>query len=197
MKAAHRSRLPIFFVDGLWRPYSVRVAWVLKFNDESGLFLLGFSPASDADVQSDDLDGLPYPDSQEGRERIHATRLARPKQPSFVFDVFARYGVQCAFCAVDLRQVLTAAHIRPVANYGCDDARNGLVLCALHHVGFDKGFIRVNPTTLAVDVAAETSMAGLGVTRPDLTHLRRMPHIGEIAWRYESYLPHRKRTWAS
>ena len=46
--------------------------------------------------------------------------------------------------------MLQAAHIRPVSENGSDDPRNGLVLCANHHLAFDANLFAFDPETLEV-----------------------------------------------
>lgn len=195
MKASLRNNVPIFFIDGLWQKYSVRIAWVLDFNDDARLFLLGFTPPSGASRPGDIDDTTPYPLSSPQRQRISSGRMARTGQARFAFDTLLRYGTRCAFCDIDAPQVLTAAHIRPVAKRGPDDARNGLVLCASHHMAFDKGLIRIDPDTLAVRVALEVGVHRLSVTRQDLNHLQRQPTTIELRWRAEYYKPYAAWTW--
>src|SRR6266478_1858406 len=54
-------------------------------------------------------------------------------QQRFRFHVLAKYGPQCAVCSISHPQLLKAAHMRGKADQGCDDWRNGIVLCATHH----------------------------------------------------------------
>ncbi|MFJ3041707.1 phosphorothioated DNA-binding restriction endonuclease [Streptomyces tendae] len=60
--------------------------------------------------------------------------------------VLTAYEYRCAFCGYDGRIAampvgLEAAHVRWWAFDGPDDIENGLCLCSLHHVLFDKGVL--------------------------------------------------------
>jgi hypothetical protein len=46
--------------------------------------------------------------------------------------------------------LLQAAHLRRKAEGGSDHPRNGLVLCALHHLAYDRGLWAIEPSSLEV-----------------------------------------------
>lgn len=144
---------------------------VSDFNDTEELFYIQF--------QSPESDTAPVPEVPFNPTAAHGAkkRLAttRPGQAKFRFDVFKRYGSQCAFCNVDVQDLLEAAHIAAKQFDGCDDPRNGLVLCRNHHRALDKGLIVINPDTLSVEIHRTQSSSALGVTQTSIAHLRAMP----------------------
>lgn len=84
-----------------------------------------------------------------------------------------------------------AAHIRPVSENGSYDARNGLVLCTLHHSAFDAGLFEIDPASLELTPRINgPSLDRLMVTRKSIAHLRRLPHPSALIWRWET--SHRK-----
>ena len=85
-------------------------------------------------------------------------------------------------CDVDVRSLLAAAHIIPVADDGPDDARNGLVLCALHHLAFDTGLIRVKPADLSIEIDADYDMFRLSLRVRNLRHLPKIPRHEPLKW---------------
>lgn len=70
----------------------------------------------------------------------------RPNQQRFKFAVLRLYGPACAVCDLAVRELLQAAHLRRKAEGGSDDPRNGLVLCALHHLAYDRGLWAISRT---------------------------------------------------
>jgi hypothetical protein len=77
------------------------------------------------------------------RARRVATTLVRAA--GFGSNVVAAYNERCAVCDLDLKLV-QGAHIYPVeAANSHDEIRNGLCLCANHHVAFDRHRIHIDP----------------------------------------------------
>lgn len=71
---------------------------------------------------------------------------AQGRDPGFRSLVLTAYEYRCAFCGyeglVDGASVgLEAAHVRWWAFDGPDDLTNGLCLCSIHHLLFDKGVL--------------------------------------------------------
>ncbi|MFB8762984.1 phosphorothioated DNA-binding restriction endonuclease [Nocardiopsis alba] len=78
-----------------------------------------------------------------GRER---SEVDRRRDPAFRALVLTAYEYRCAFCgyegAIDGLSVgLEAAHVRWWAFDGPDTVSNGLCLCPIHHLLFDKGVL--------------------------------------------------------
>lgn len=101
----------------------------------------------------------------------------RPNQATFRIVVFRRYGLQCAVCDMSVIDLLDAAHLVSKSENGCDDPRNGLPLCALHHRAFDRFFFGIDPQSLAIVLKPNGPKASdIGITMPDINHLRAKPH---------------------
>jgi predicted restriction endonuclease len=79
-------------------------------------------------------------------------------------------------CQVATGGVLQAAHLTPKSAFGSDDARNGLPLCANHHVQFDRGWWAVDPVSRAVVPRSGVTLSELRILVTDLTHLPAAPH---------------------
>ena len=82
-----------------------------------------------------------------GRKRVSSARFQR--DPAFSRLVRDAYRSECAVCSIapklgDELFGLEAAHIRWVNHEGPDIISNGLCLCRMHHVGFDKGAMKVD-----------------------------------------------------
>lgn len=98
--------------------------------------------------------GLPVQDMQPGGlissadVRAYATREARYRlhQQRFRLDVMRAYRHRCAICTLRERELVQAAHIVPDSERGGVAAVvNGLALCAIHHLAFDRNLLGVDP----------------------------------------------------
>lgn len=98
--------------------------------------------------------GLPVQDMQPGGlvsgpdVRAYATREARHRlhQQRFKLDVMRAYRHRCAICTLRERELVQAAHIVPdVEPEGIAAVINGLALCAIHHLAFDRNLLGIDP----------------------------------------------------
>lgn len=98
--------------------------------------------------------GLPVQDMQPGGlvstqdVRAYATREARLRlhQQRFKLDVMRAYRHRCAICTLRERALVQAAHIVPDAEpEGVAAVVNGLALCAIHHLAFDRNLLGIDP----------------------------------------------------
>jgi putative restriction endonuclease len=99
--------------------------------------------------------GLPVQDMEPGGlvsppdVRAYATREARLRlhQQRFKLDVMRAYEHRCAICTLRERALVQAAHIVPdVEPEGIAAVVNGLALCAIHHLAFDRNLLGIDPT---------------------------------------------------
>ena len=113
----------------------------------------------------------------------------RRRDPRFRATVLTAHRAACVVCGYDGRRRtqpvgLDAAHIRWHTHDGPDDLANGLAMCSLHHVLFDRGMftydadqqLRVSPRFQATDAGVLADMHGrrLGPPQqpaPDPRHL--------------------------
>src|SRR5690606_29695122 len=84
---------------------------------------------------------------REAAARFGAPRLVTPRLGQGAFRVFVTeaYERACAVTGEHSLPALEAAHIRPYADDGPHDPRNGLLLRADLHRLFDQGFVTVTP----------------------------------------------------
>ena len=115
------------------------------------MFVTADDPAARAVVLEP---GLPIQDMQPGGlisgpdVRAYATREARVRlhQQRFKLDVMRAYRHRCAICALRERTLVQAAHIVPdVEPEGIAAVVNGLALCAIHHLAFDRNVLGIDP----------------------------------------------------
>ena len=176
VKAAFNLGVPVFVIIGEKgaKKRTLKLAYIQDFDDYSALFLVGF--ASDLVAEG--------PRAESGAfdlfETSETPRLAmirrRPNQQRFKFDVLRRYGPACAVCGIQIPNLITAAHIVPKKAKGSDDPRNGLPLCANHHIAFDAGLWKIAPGSHRLIAAETTSLRDLQIPRLDLRHLAHLPH---------------------
>lgn len=98
-------------------------------------------------------------------EQTEGTRLVRIRlvQRFFRESVLSSYEYRCAFCLLDLPELLNASHIVPwrVSVERRADPRNGLALCAIHDRAFDRGLLTVTERhTVATSGRAKAAPSG-------------------------------------
>lgn len=114
-----------------------------------------FVTADDPAAQTVVLEpGLPVQDMQPGglvsgpEVRAYATREARYRlhQQRFKLEVMRAYRHRCAICTLRERELVQAAHISAdVEAAGIAVVVNGLALCAIHHLAFDRNLLGIDP----------------------------------------------------
>ncbi|MBT2522756.1 HNH endonuclease [Arthrobacter sp. ISL-28] len=183
-KAAYRSGLPVFVV-GPGSTLTKRIVYrgyVERFDDELGALLITFTQDELPPPPPEREDENPFTLTDEASKRTYSLRQNRPNQGRFAMKVFQRYGTACAVCGLDVYGLVQAAHLRAKKRSGSDDERNGLPLCANHHLAFDRLLWAIEPGTLKLASRhSGPDLGELGISKPDLTHLKRKPHDGSVA----------------
>jgi hypothetical protein len=212
-KNAGQLGLPVFVITHINHSRrKVLLGWVMNWDDRSKQFLILFdhalgttathtittgakqhtlvereehyytAPGTDV-IHENDPFILTQP--EQGKQRL---RSERAHQQRFKFAVFQRYSPACGVCGITIMALLQAAHIVPKEQHGSDDPRNGLVLCANHHLAFDTHLFVIHPEhfTLCYHPSGPTA-AQLQIVHPDLHHLPRLPHKEALQWRYHRW----------
>jgi putative restriction endonuclease len=189
-KTAARLGLPIFMIayptiNSAVR--SVHLAWVEGWDDQARTFLVSFGDTAPSQILSEDhSDDEPFSLETQPHQRATRNVINRPDQRKFKFQVLQRYGSRCPLSGVAVTEMLDAAHLRPVADRGSSDPRNGLPLNAALHRAFDAHLFAIHPDTLAVAVRPQgPSLEELGITSPNIRGLAKTPHHEALTWRYE------------
>lgn len=121
-----------------------------------------YTPIAPIFVVADDSDrrvvtlqaGMPISDVgeaglQSGEDvRRYATREARVRlhQHRFRLDVMRAYGNSCAICALRERSLVQAAHIiEDTDPQGAAAIVNGIAMCAIHHLAYDRNVMGIDP----------------------------------------------------
>lgn len=55
------------------------------------------------------------------------------------------YRRRCAVCALKRIELVQAAHIVEFASQGLEEVTNGLALCAIHHLAYDRNLLGIDP----------------------------------------------------
>jgi putative restriction endonuclease len=77
------------------------------------------------------------------RKKVITSVLRSLRERTFRERVLNSYASRCAMCEVQL-ELVEAAHIVPVQVPGStDETSNGLALCSLHHLAYDKALVTV------------------------------------------------------
>ncbi len=190
-KNAGRLRLPVFVITQ--RTHALRDVhrgWVVDCDDESSLFLISFAESPPRSQSSDGLatatigEEEPFVAFDVTQRRLREAK-DRPGQQRFKFAVFKRYGPKCGVCSVSVVNLLQAAHIIPKEDQGSDDPRNGLVLCANHHLAYDAGQFAIEPDSLTLHLKpGGPSAQALSLTVAKLSPLCELPHPDALGWRF-------------
>lgn len=190
-KNAGKLGLPVFVITRANHSLrDVYIGWVVDWDDAAKQFLVLFDqvPALDnmnampvvAEI-NEEPSFAPF-QLEIGTER---TVIGRKNQQRFKFEVFKRYGSKCAVCDLDVRYLLQAAHLIPKEKNGSDDPRNGLVLCANHHLALDTDLFAIHPESLEICYFTEgLTAAALQIVHKNINHLSHIPHVEAIKWRY-------------
>lgn len=142
LRAAYALQTPLVYFRGL----APGQYWVV-----APVFATADDPAARVVVLQA---GLPIQDMQPGGlvsppdVRAYATRDARIRlhQQRFKLEVMRAYRNRCAICALRERALVQAAHIVPdIDPEGIAAVVNGLALCAIHHLAFDRNLLGIDP----------------------------------------------------
>lgn len=136
---------PFFFDESDWIPvptsWAANIVSFKTYNTDTsdGLALW--------DAVEGRLERLRTPGMSEEAARFGAPQLIRPRLGQGAFRVLVTdvYGRKCAITGERTLPALEAAHIRPFAEGGSHEARNGLLLRRDIHSLFDAGYVTVTP----------------------------------------------------
>lgn len=130
-KNARRLALPVFVITPGAKPTLRKVykAWVIDWDDDAQQFLVQFGEESGVEQVREGEAAFELTSGTDGAVRSVRQRLG---QAAFCFNAIKRYGAKCALCRITDTALLDAAHLFPDTKKGSNDARNAMVLCALH-----------------------------------------------------------------
>ncbi|MDP6495020.1 MAG: HNH endonuclease [Dehalococcoidia bacterium] len=141
------ERLPLVYFHGLvpGRYFATWPVYVAGDSPELLAFSIAVDDASHAAVPRK-LPGEVAEGTDARRRYVTSLTRRRLHQRAFRERVLEAYRHQCALCRLRHDELLDAAHIIPDAEpEGEPVVRNGLALCGLHHLAYDRFFISVRP----------------------------------------------------
>jgi putative restriction endonuclease len=142
LRAAYELQTPLVYFRALAPSQYLVVAPMFVTADDPGARTVVIEP------------GLPIQDMQPGglisgpEMRAYTTVETRIRlhQQRFKLEVMRAYRNRCAICALRERSLVQAAHIVPdVEPEGIAAVVNGLALCAIHHLAFDRNVLGIDP----------------------------------------------------
>jgi putative restriction endonuclease len=142
LRAAHELTVPLIYFHGIAPGQCTAVAPVFVTEDDPARRLVRLEAA------------LPVADTTavglvSGRDlRAYATReaLVRLHQHRFRVTVLHAYRQRCAVCALREAALLQAAHIIDDRDpHGAATIANGIALCAIHHLAYDRNLMGIDP----------------------------------------------------
>lgn len=142
LRAAHEQRAPlIYFAAIAPGQYAISAPVFIVADDAS---------ARSVEMQA----GYPLMDMRPdgpvstADDRRYATREVRTRlhQHRFRHDVLHAYRHRCAICALREHDLVQAAHIvADPSPQGIAAVVNGLALCAIHHLAYDRNLLGIDP----------------------------------------------------
>ena len=147
LRGTMTHQLPLVYFRGLVTKRYSAIWPVYVVGDSPGN--LEFSVTFEASTLIDSAfslrdEGEPFGELRREYAAVEVPR--RIHQRAFRERVLRAYEHRCAFCNLRHEQLLEAAHITPDSDpLGEPIVSNGMSLCRLHHVAFDRLFLGVNP----------------------------------------------------
>ncbi len=142
LDAAFEMRVPLIYFKGIEPSQYMIIApvFVTDRDREAGLVRLTQG------VPFVDLAGEGLLSPEPARREALREVVVRLRQQRFRREVLAAYRQRCAVCALKRPELVQAAHIAEFAEGGVEEVRNGLALCAIHHLAFDRNLMGIDPS---------------------------------------------------
>lgn len=143
LRAAYELRAPLIYFHGVGpAQYSpVHPMFVIDDDPERRVVMLqGGLPIADVgDGGLQSSEALRRYATREVRVRLHQHR--------FRYNVMRAYGGSCAICALRVASLVQAAHIIEDGHPdGAAAVVNGIALCAIHHLAYDRNVLGIDPS---------------------------------------------------
>lgn len=143
LRAAFETQVPLIYFHGLAPgQYMVVQPVFVTADDPAARLVLLEVGLPVADLQGEGIVSPPNVRAyalREVRQRLHQQRFRR--------DVLAAYRHRCAICALREPELVQAAHIVDDSDEqgGIAAIVNGLALCAIHHLAYDRNLMGIDP----------------------------------------------------
>lgn len=143
LEAAHDLQSPLIYFKGMAPGQYVVIAPVfVRINDPASRVVLLETGLAGIDTQP----GGPVSTPDMRKYALREVRV-RLHQQRFRQEVLRAYGQRCTICALRERELVQAAHIvADPSPEGIAAVVNGLALCAIHHLAYDRNLLGIDPT---------------------------------------------------
>lgn len=143
LRAAFEMQVPLIYFRGIGPGQYQVVApvFVVADNPDRGLVELGVG------LPFEDTRGNGIVSSEEARREQFVMVARRLDQVRFRRDVLRAYRTRCAVCSLKEPQLVQAAHIIGWGDDGgISTVVNGIALCAIHHLAYDRNLLGIDPS---------------------------------------------------
>jgi putative restriction endonuclease len=143
LRAAHEYQAPLIYFRGIapGQYHPIAPMFVSEDDPASGIVALQVG-LRHADVQGQGIVSSPNARRYrfaEVRQRYHQARFRR--------DVLLAYRSRCAVCLLKQPELVEASHIiRDTEPEGVAAVINGIALCAIHHLAYDRNLMGIDPS---------------------------------------------------
>lgn len=142
LRAAHTEQVPLVYFHGLTPGQYMVLQPVFVTGDDPAARVVTLEVGLPvADLQDQGLQSAPD-------HRAYAMREVRQRlhQHRFRLAVLRAYRSRCAICSLREAALVQAAHILEDAHeQGIAGVVNGLALCAIHHLAYDRNLMGIDP----------------------------------------------------
>ena len=196
LRAAHELETPLIYFLGVAAGQYQPIAPVFVREDDAR----GGTVVLEPGLPFQDTQGQGIVSSEAARREQFAMVRRRADQFRFRRDVLRAYRNRCAVCALRESALVEAAHITRFADVASvDTVVNGIALCAIHHLAYDRNLLGIDPggvvhigARLLEEVDGPMLRTGLqGFHEQSLSLPRRprdRPDPDRLAARYELFL---------
>jgi putative restriction endonuclease len=144
LDAAFELQAPLIYFKGIEpSQYAVVQPVFVTDRDRSGGFVL-LEPG----LPVSDLAGNGLVSPKPYRAAALREVKVRLDQHRFRREVLRAYRRRCTVCALKRTELVQAAHIIEFAEQGAQEVSNGLALCAIHHLAYDRNLMGIDPDGL-------------------------------------------------
>jgi putative restriction endonuclease len=143
LRAAHELQAPLIYFSGIGagQYQVVTPIFVTEDDPEERIVLL------EVGLRHADLQGRGIVSSEDARRYRFSEVRQRYHQARFRRDVLHAYANRCAVCSLREPLLVEASHIvRDTHPEGIAAVINGIALCAIHHVAYDRNLVGIDPS---------------------------------------------------
>jgi putative restriction endonuclease len=141
LDAAFEMRVPLIYFKGIEPGQYMVIAPVFVTARDRAAGLVKLTQG----VPFMDLSGDGLVSSEPARHEALREVVIRLQQQRFRREVLGAYRQRCTVFALKRRELVQAAHITEFADWGIEDVTNGLALCAIHHLAYDRNLMGIDP----------------------------------------------------